>query len=309
MNRAGITAILLFILSANFPAFAQQEIKDKSGNSFMTEDLPPAPAGQQIKTEGGGLFMEEVPQKQKPKKAAPKPQIDIGSLGVPVDPKGRIVPLIQPSPGGVLPNYSKLEMGYTPPTVYVPYSTYNGFYPGRPGMPVLPYPGPNGYPGYPAYNPGFYPGYNPGFFPGYNPAFDPGPGFNTGFFSGYNPQRRYPYYNYTNPFPYGYYPSVATPYTPGYTMNPPGYNGVFTAPLGVPRYFTSSTDDAPDQQQANYQFSGSYWNGWPSASVWSPGWRSPFSGSLFVPSITQFQNQGSVKAIFPESLDTTDSNP
>lgn len=295
MKNHVLVALTLACTTCMIPVCAQQEIKDKNGNSFMSEEVP---GGQQIKTEGGGLFMEEVPQKTKPKKAAPKPEIDFGSLGVPVDPKGRIVPLIQPGSGPVLQNSSRLEVEYTPPTIYVPYSNYY-----RPGpMPYLsPLPYPNygyGY-GSPYANP-YYRPYRP-----YSPQspFSTVSPFGTPPIGG-NPFNYGPY-PYSVPFPYGGIPNPF--YAPTYS-NLPQYSGAFAVPLGMPSYFSSSSDDPAENQQANYRFSGSYWNGLPSASIWSPGWRSPFGGSLFIPQITQFQQQGSVRAIFPKSLDGTDSD-
>lgn len=52
-----------------------------------------------IKGSDGSMFMEEVapPPSQKKAPEKPKPAIDLSTLGVPVDPQGRIVPLIDPS--------------------------------------------------------------------------------------------------------------------------------------------------------------------------------------------------------------------
>ncbi|MBX9686224.1 MAG: hypothetical protein K2X27_05950, partial [Candidatus Obscuribacterales bacterium] len=159
---------------------------------------------------------------------APLPKPDFAGLGVPVDPKGRIIPLIQPESGPVLQNSSRMEIDYTPPSVNVPYNIYGA--------------------------------------------------------------------------PYAYRP-ILTPWGP--RMQPlymPAYSGIMNVPLGLPRYFSSDSEN-PQSQDAQYQFSGSYYNGFPSASVWSPGWRSPFRGGLYIPSTTEFQNTGKIQSFFPKNMD------
>lgn len=182
--------------------------------------------GQEIKNEDGSLFMEEVaqPRKNKPKPATPA--LDYSSLGVPVDQSGRIVPLIQPGAGRVLQNFSRTEIEYTPPTMYVPYYTFAG--------------------------------------------------------------------------PYGYAPA-STPW--GTYLNPiyrPQYSGALAVPLGMPGYFSSSSDN-PAGTQLNYQMSGQSWAA-PGASIWNPGWRSPWGGTFWLPPVRQFQSQGSIRSFFPQNM-------
>ena len=248
---------------------ADQVVKDKSGSVFMEEVAPqkstgkiqnlrpttpakPALPAQVIRGESGSIFMEEVPEQRK----TPKPksidmnQFDLQSLGVPVDPKGRIVPLIQPESGPVLNNSSRMTVEYMPRQVYVPvYSPYS--------VPL-----------------------------------------------GYGVNRS-PYGNYAAPIfgnpLYGYVP----------------------VPLGIPRYFSSSSDVAPGSE-LTYGSSGSYLVGQanfpyppqlagpfsapfstpyaPGGSIWNPNWRSPWSNRFGIPQITQYQNQGSIKPLFPSSL-------
>jgi len=239
-NKLGGTGLSILIsafilLSTGNAALAQQAVQDKGGAPFMEEvndgkspvwhttgSAPAKPAGQEIKTESGSMFMEEVPQKKKPK-AAPRPNIDMSSVGVSVDPSGKIIPLLQP--GGappVMPNGSRTEIDYTPRTMYVPYSTYNGP-------------------------------------------------------TGYVPRRT----------PYG---TVPVPYYQ------PQQNGVIAVPLGVPQSF-SSLSDSPESQQANYGVSGSTVTG-PGLLV-NPGGR---SGQVILPQETQFQQQGTIRSIFPSDL-------
>lgn len=79
---------------------------------------------QTIRSSGGDIFMEEVPQ-AKPKTRKKQPQImDYSSLGVPVDPEGNIVPLIDKFGGPVRQNFSQTEVYWTPPTVYTPVYPY-----------------------------------------------------------------------------------------------------------------------------------------------------------------------------------------
>ena len=186
--------------------------------------------GHTIKTDDGGLFMEEVPEQRKtPRLKTPGPdqRFDFGSLGVPVDAQGKIIPIIQPTNGGVLPNFSRTEIEYTAPTVYVPYYSFAGPY-------------------------------------------------------GYAP-----YYS-----PFGNYP------VPVYR---PQYQGALAVPLGIPRYFSSDSAD-PASQQAAFNFSGKYYNYGAPSSIWSPAWNSPWGRGYLTPSITQFQQQGSIRSFFPQNL-------
>lgn len=223
---------------------ADQAVKDANGSIFMEEVSTPSSAQkenkggtskQTINTESGSVFMEEVPQTKK--SAAPKRvPIDLSGLGIPVDPKGRIIPLISPESGPVMRNFSKLELEYTPPAVYVPMYSPN----------LVPF--------------------------------------------AYGNQRT----------PWGSYPSTI--------YGNPLY-GYFPVPLGIPQYFSSSSD-APPGSQLDYGNSGSYFNypGFtppspPGGSIWNPNWRTPWRPGLYVPKITQFENRGSIRPIFPQNLD------
>jgi hypothetical protein len=105
---------------------------------------PSFAAGQDIKDESGNMFMEETT----PTPRAPKPakiQMDLSNLGVPVDAKGHIVPIIdRTAPGGVRQNYSNLEVYSEPAWNFLPAPVYNAygqpmnFYP-QANYPVSPY--------------------------------------------------------------------------------------------------------------------------------------------------------------------------
>ncbi len=332
------------------------------GVAVFAASLPSiAQNGQEIKNEDGSMFMEEVDTPKKKTKQAPAPQVDFGSLGVPVDPKGRIVPLIEPEAGPVLQNSSRMEIDYSPRTILVPGAYSPAPLYGTPGVnsafanPYAPGFSPYGFRPYGAYGPG---AYGPGAYGPYGPgAYGPGafgrPGAYGGLYNslfpfggpgvygatgglglglglggyggpgglGYGGPGYYGGLGFANPgfyapgafgaprmfgVPYGGYgvPAAGMPGSYPLPWNPQ-LNGTFAVPLGIPWSYSASSDD-PSSQQSNYQSSGSYWNGFPSASVWSPNWRSPFSGSLFAPSITQFQQQGSIKSFFPKSLDGDD---
>lgn len=220
-GRAGIVGLTLFscMLLDSSSALAQQS----SGNS-------PQSPGQEIRADNGSMFMEEVPEKRKtPRTVKPdaEQRNDFGSLGVPVDPNGKIIPIIQPSAGGVLQNSSRMEIEYTPPTVYVPYYSFAG--------------------------------------------------------------------------PYGYAP-VYSPYSSGWApIYRPQYAGALAVPMGIPRYFSSDSAN-PASQQADFAFSGKYYNYSNPASVWSPKWNSPWGGGFITPGITEFQQQGTIRSIFPQNL-------
>ncbi len=237
-------ALILLSLAVELPCVAQQVIQDKNGSSFM-EEVPdknappqgrvirssPPPSSQVIKQDDGSIFMEEVPQK---KKAQQKyiPPIDYSSLGVPVDANGKIIPLIQPDAGPVMTNGSRMEVEYTPRTLYVPYQINNGPY-------------------------------------GYVPP-------NIGVAPGPMPLYRSP------------------------------MNGILAVPLGIPNYYSSSSDLPPDQQQINYGSSGSSYNFAPVGNIWSPSWRSPWGKNLWLPQETQFQQSGSIRSIFPKNMNKPD---
>ncbi len=222
MNIFAAVSGTCIISALNCSAHAQQSIKDSSGSTFMEEVAEPGDQNraQQIKGDDGSLFMEEVPDPKRKRRAKPVlGEIDYSGLGVPVDAKGRIIPLIQPGAGPVMRNYSRLEMGYTPPTVYIPYSTYYG--------------------------------------------------------------------PFSGPFPFSSNSGIQ-----------PQLNGIFTVPLGYPRYYMSSSDD-PASQNIDFGVRADSFNA--GASMWSPGWRSPFGGSLYGQR-TQFQNKTSIHSFFPENM-------
>lgn len=92
-------------------------------------------SGQDIKDGSGSMFMEETT----PAPSTPPPKnitIDLTNVGVPVDPKGRIVPIIdRDAPGGVRQNFSNLEVYSEPPINFIPYSALT-----PPMMPLVPPP-------------------------------------------------------------------------------------------------------------------------------------------------------------------------
>lgn len=81
------------------------------------------------------MFMEETTP---PPSAAPPKNItiDLTNVGVPVDPKGHIVPMIdRDAPGGVRQNFSNLEVYSEPPINFIPFSALP-----PPVMPLVPPP-------------------------------------------------------------------------------------------------------------------------------------------------------------------------
>lgn len=88
------------------PSFAAgQDIRDESGNTFMEETTPTPPA---------------TPPKNI--------NIDLSNVGVPVDPRGHIVPMIdRDAPGGVRQNFSNLEVYSEPPINFIQTPGFNSF--------------------------------------------------------------------------------------------------------------------------------------------------------------------------------------
>ena len=146
----------------------------------------PAVGQQEIKAPDGSLFMEEVPQKHPARPAPPVRPIDLSGLGVPTTPSGRIVPLIQNEPGGVMPLGSNLSI-YGEMPVWTPYG----------GTQYLqtPYGAPPPFYGGGYQNPytaqGFGPhygqGYNPYNQPYFNPAYLPYASSYSPYYNGYSP--------------------------------------------------------------------------------------------------------------------------
>jgi hypothetical protein len=82
--------------------------------------------GQDIKDESGNMFMEETTPA--PRAKPPNIKIDLSNVGVPVDPKGHIVPLIDhDAPGGVRQNFSNLEVYSEPAWNFLPAPVYNAY--------------------------------------------------------------------------------------------------------------------------------------------------------------------------------------
>lgn len=85
--------------------------------------LWPAGAQQSIDTGNGGVFMEEVPSE---KKTAPKAEpkvsdgVDLSNVGVPVNSKGRMVPVLQNDGAPMMTSGTNLEVSRTPPVMYAP---------------------------------------------------------------------------------------------------------------------------------------------------------------------------------------------
>lgn len=296
-----LESICAFLAGAS--AFADQLVKDQNGSVFMEEVADPAPKGQVIRGESGSVFMEEQPG---PKKKAPAPKvppIDFSSLGVPVDPKGRIVPLIQSEPGGVLRNSSRIEVEYTPPAVYVPY--YSPF--------MAPYSIPQSTP-YGVIPRTVYSNPLYGYFPVplglpryFTSSSDDPPG-------SFNYQNSGTFYNYPPVFPGPYY-GAGYPFnrlSPGGMFSPFGPTSPFTtvAPFGGSPF--SYYPSFGPSFGAGLPFAGGapFWAG-PGSSVWSPRWRAPWSspwnsplgGSFYIHQVTQFQQQGTITPIFPKNLD------
>lgn len=220
-----------------------QSLKSKYFYSLATLLLalncaPAFSAGQDIKDESGNTFMEETTPTPPP--AASKPlTVDLSRVGVPVDPKGRIVPLIdRDAPGGVRQNFSNLQIFSEPGISIVPspylapgFAGYPPFATGSPFAAITPF----GVPGAPMYYP-----------------YGPGIGINLGKNFRLNLPRPMPYgyspYGYS---PYGYSPFGSSPfgYSPfgysSYGSSPYGYSPFGYSPYGFSSYGSSSFGMAP----------------------------------------------------------------
>jgi hypothetical protein len=103
-------------------------------------------SGQVLNDTNGNTFMEEIPS-SRPKqqqRAQEKLVPDLSTVGVPVNPNGNIVPLINKSAGPVLPFYSQFETSVEPLWQFSPmypygYPAYPGVYFGRSPYPVYSY--------------------------------------------------------------------------------------------------------------------------------------------------------------------------
>jgi hypothetical protein len=102
------TIIISFILAAPIPP------------ARTASESIPAPKPQVINDASGQTFMEETT----PVKPSAKPsrirQLDLGNVGVQVDPSGKIVPLINNQGGPVKPLYSHLEVYDEPAWNFIP---------------------------------------------------------------------------------------------------------------------------------------------------------------------------------------------
>ncbi len=91
----------------------------------------PAQGQQTIDSGNGNVFMEEQPtaNKQSPATANQKERIpvDLSNLGIPVNSKGQIVPLIQNDTGPVMESGSNLEVSRSPSVLYGPSYYLNSF--------------------------------------------------------------------------------------------------------------------------------------------------------------------------------------
>jgi hypothetical protein len=118
---------MLFAYGISFTAFSPKVLADSSA----TTDKQVSNSDQTVKSTDGNVFMEELPT---PVKKPETPQVrvrpDLRSLGVPVDPNGNIVPLINKETGPVLPFYSQTEQTFEP--------IYQNGYP-QFGYPITPY--------------------------------------------------------------------------------------------------------------------------------------------------------------------------
>lgn len=315
MGRTSLTIQLHCGLFTGIKLFASTIVIGSLTSLFCSLSCLSVAADQVVKDEDGSVFMEEV-QAPTPK-AAPKkaPVMDFSSLGVPLDPKGRIVPIIQPEAGPVLRNTSRIEVEYTPPSVYVPY--YSPF--------MAPYSIPQSTPygviprtvfSNPLY--GYFP--VPMGLPQYfTSSSDDQP-------STFNYQNSGTYYSYPFAFPsgnlrgmpYSGYPRLNGSTSPG-LFSPYGPSSPFStvAPFGGSpfSYFPSLGGfgglGGLGGIGATYPW-GPYAGALPpfavpGANVWSPRWRSPWSmplnGSFYLPQVTQFQQQGSITPLFPSNLD------
>jgi hypothetical protein len=173
----------------------------------------PPNEGQVVTNESGGMFMEEIVEPKKPAARTDespyglrKPRggqdlpLDLGTVGVKVDPHGKIVPLLQNGspPGRLQPTFSETTV-----TRETPYPYYYGPNAGVGwGAPIMTY----------AANPY-----------GYGPVPRP---YYPGWGNGWNPYwngQQYPAWQYVTPRGISpiYSPSGAVPYTGSVFNNPP----------------------------------------------------------------------------------------
>ncbi|HEY9678360.1 MAG TPA: hypothetical protein V6C76_10145 [Drouetiella sp.] len=291
-----VTAMLSYLTQ---PSNAGQDIVGETGQMFMEETTPPPPAASQ--------------QKRVP--------IDLSNVGVPVDERGRIVPLIdRSSPDGVRRNFSNFESYSTPalislpPNIYLqPYNMYSNVPYGAAGYPPpygrygIPYGSPYGYGNGMGFNLGKFrvnlgtPGYGTyGGSPwgyGGNPYGYASPwGFGANRFGYASP------WNYGNPYQFGMANQWGNPYgnIGNFGMNP---FVAQSAPFGSPVFSNPYAYGAPGGIFGPSPF---------------PIYSSPLLGSslfngnvgglglsLFTPPKVEFQTSGTITPITP-NLDTTD---
>ncbi|MBI2811229.1 MAG: hypothetical protein HYX67_10425 [Candidatus Melainabacteria bacterium] len=259
-------------------------------------------AGQDIKDASGGMFMEETTPTPP---AAPKKNIplDLSNVGVPVDPSGHIVPIIdRDAPGGVRQNFSNLEVYSEPAYNFIPAPVFNQY--GQPynfsGLPGVPYGGPFGYGGYGGFG-GF------GGFGGY-PYGGGGIGVNLGKNFRLNlatpgPYGYGPYGGFGGPFGYG------APFGGGFSgATPFGVPGA-GAPFGLPGVgFGGGPFGAGPFGYGGY---GAPFGG-PVAYSSPFGYGSPYGGSslfsaqtrglglnLFVPNNVEWQSSSTITPLTP----------
>ncbi len=107
--------VVLAGASIFFTAFSPHVLADPSVTTAVTTEKQNSSASETIKSSDGSDFMEEVPSPvKKPERPRVKLPTDFSSLGVPVDPNGHIVPLINKEVGPVMPFYSRTEQTFEP---------------------------------------------------------------------------------------------------------------------------------------------------------------------------------------------------
>jgi len=134
---AMLSMVTLSALLFGIPALAPVHAQDG-------DDKPP-PVGRVLKDQSGDDFMEEIT----PAQPAPPiqhhkqmPIVDLSTVGIPTDPQGHIIPIIDNQGGPVRQNYSQTQMYTEPGWNFLPAPIYSGYYSpyARPVYPAYPYP-------------------------------------------------------------------------------------------------------------------------------------------------------------------------
>jgi hypothetical protein len=252
---------------------------------------------QDIKDDSGNMFMEETTPA--PRAKPPNIRIDLSNVGVPVDPKGHIVPLIdRDAPGGVRQNFSNLEVYSEPAWNFLPAPVYNAY--GQPYnfYPTRRYGAPYGMP------------YGSPYAGGY------GTPYGSPFGGGYGMPYGAPYYPNNNGGGINIGNLHLNVGNAGYGMGAPGYGWGGSTPFGVPGYGNGAPGfgwGMPNLNPITNPYStGPVFGGPPIGGLFgpspmfsSPMFPSPMLGAsrvglnLFVPPKVEWQSNTSITPLTP----------